>query len=381
MSVKICVYAICKNESKFVKKWLDSMQEADSIVVLDTGSEDGTYSLLKSDPRVTKVRRKQITPWRFDVARNESLKLVPKDADVLICTDLDEVFEPGWADKVRAAWKPGVTTRGRYAYAWSHNEVGEPQDVFKYDKMHGRGYHWIYPVHEVLFPDDGTVEVGLDFGQTVYLHHYPDREKDRKFYFDLLGLACEENPDDSHVRLLYAREFLLKDDPERALKEYLGVLEMPDVLTPTKRLVRLSAILHIALLYEGMRDFDNAIKYANAFIQIDPTYRDPYLVLGEIYNGLKMPTMAEAVCEAALQYGRQHLDWVEMATTYLGWPYDVLSVAQGSLGKIDAALANVEKARKHAPSDPRLIRNENIFLKAKVKLLEREVFEAGGSTR
>ena len=42
---KICVYAICKNESKFVKQWLDSMSEADYIVVLDTGSTDNTVNM------------------------------------------------------------------------------------------------------------------------------------------------------------------------------------------------------------------------------------------------------------------------------------------------------------------------------------------------
>ena len=70
MSVKICVYAICKNESKFVGRWLDSMSEADYIVVLDTGSDDDTYEMLKADPRVTRVERASISPWRFDVARN-----------------------------------------------------------------------------------------------------------------------------------------------------------------------------------------------------------------------------------------------------------------------------------------------------------------------
>ena len=44
---KICVYAIAKNESKFVKRWVDSMQEADAIYVLDTGSTDDTAQKLK----------------------------------------------------------------------------------------------------------------------------------------------------------------------------------------------------------------------------------------------------------------------------------------------------------------------------------------------
>ena len=44
---KVCVYAICKNEEKFVKRWVASMKEADEIYVLDTGSTDNTVSKLK----------------------------------------------------------------------------------------------------------------------------------------------------------------------------------------------------------------------------------------------------------------------------------------------------------------------------------------------
>ena len=98
---KICVYAICKNEEKFVDRWLESMSEADYIVVLDTGSTDNTYNLLKNDSRVTKVEQKEINPWRFDVARNESMKLIPDDANILVCTDFDELFTPGWGNILR----------------------------------------------------------------------------------------------------------------------------------------------------------------------------------------------------------------------------------------------------------------------------------------
>ncbi len=38
--MNIWVYAICRNESAFVSRWLDSMEEADGIAVLDTGSTD-----------------------------------------------------------------------------------------------------------------------------------------------------------------------------------------------------------------------------------------------------------------------------------------------------------------------------------------------------
>ena len=86
--LKIVVYAICHNEAKFVERWMESMMEADEVVVLDTGSNDGTPDLLKSLGAKVDVKQyakwgsiagyKRIvadgkeTPWRFDWARNEA---------------------------------------------------------------------------------------------------------------------------------------------------------------------------------------------------------------------------------------------------------------------------------------------------------------------
>ena len=90
--MKVAVYAICKNEEQFVDRWMDSMGEADQVVVLDTGSTDGTVERLRA--RGAEVTVEQIRPWRFDRARNRSLALVPEDVDICVCTDLDEVFHP-----------------------------------------------------------------------------------------------------------------------------------------------------------------------------------------------------------------------------------------------------------------------------------------------
>lgn len=73
--LKVCVYAICKNEEKFINRWVDSMSEADYIVVLDTGSTDNSLSKLRA--RGIDVHQKVISPWRFDVARNIALNFVP----------------------------------------------------------------------------------------------------------------------------------------------------------------------------------------------------------------------------------------------------------------------------------------------------------------
>lgn len=45
--MKVVVYGICKDESQFVDRWMDSMEEADQVVVLDTGSQDDTVEKLR----------------------------------------------------------------------------------------------------------------------------------------------------------------------------------------------------------------------------------------------------------------------------------------------------------------------------------------------
>ncbi len=43
--MKICVYAISKNEASFVEQFCESAQDADLILIADTGSTDETVKL------------------------------------------------------------------------------------------------------------------------------------------------------------------------------------------------------------------------------------------------------------------------------------------------------------------------------------------------
>ena len=196
--MKIVVYAICKNESKFVQRWMESMSEADQVVVLDTGSTDETAQLLRSQGALVTVET--IVPWRFDVARNRSLELVPEDTDICVCTDLDEVFHPGWRKALETAWSPGAG-QARYRYTWSFCPDGSEGVVFWCEKIHRRhGYRWTHPVHEVL-EWIGTGEPGpMVTAPGVQLDHHPDPTKSRGQYLPLMGrLHRHVNPSPVHA--------------------------------------------------------------------------------------------------------------------------------------------------------------------------------------
>ena len=178
---KVCVYAICKNEEKFVDRWYESMKEADSIYVLDTGSTDGTVAKLREHG--VNVFSQEIKPWRFEVARNISLDMVPKDTDICVCTDLDEVLNKGWRDELESIWNKD-TTRCRYIYNWKLDDKDRPIISFYYEKIHARdGYKWIYPVHEILSTERQEKYV---LTNRIVLNHYPDATKSRGSYLGVL---------------------------------------------------------------------------------------------------------------------------------------------------------------------------------------------------
>ena len=103
--MKICVYAICKNEQAFAERWMASMGEADAVYVLDTGSTDDTVAKLTALGAQVTVER--IDPWRFDTARNHSLALVPEDATFASAPIWTRCFTPAGG----RCWKP----RGKLA--------------------------------------------------------------------------------------------------------------------------------------------------------------------------------------------------------------------------------------------------------------------------
>ena len=200
---KVCVYAICKNEEKFIDRWYNSIKDADYICVLDTGSTDN--SIKKFKELGIKFKKKVIKPWRFDIARNESLKLIPKDTDICICLDLDEIMLPNWKTELLKIWDNN-TTRIRYLYNWKLDENDKPLISFYADKIHAYNkYKWTHPVHEVLKPNDNEL-----FKQTdkIIINHYPDQTKSRNSYLKLLELSVKEEPNDDRNMHYLGREYM-----------------------------------------------------------------------------------------------------------------------------------------------------------------------------
>ena len=355
MAYKVCVYAICKNESQFVNRFMDSVSEADWVCVLDTGSNDDTVEKLRERGAV--VAQKNIDPWRFDTARNESMKLIPPEADICCCIDLDEQFHPGWRAALEAAWKSD-TTRARYRYTWSFNPDGSEGHVFWPDKIHRNGgYRWTHPVHEVL----QYTGAGAERYVTVHglqLDHHPDPTKSRGQYLPLLELAVAEDPDDDRNCHYLGREYMYHGDWQKSIDMLKRHLSLPKATWADERC---ASMRFIGRCYRKLgRDGLAAVWYHRAIAEA-PHLREPYLdyaaLLYDRQNWAGLVFLAEcalAITERPATYITEDYAWGAL-------PWDYLSIGRWNLGQAREAMEACRQAVALAPEDARLQNNLAIF--------------------
>lgn len=290
--MRVAIYACVKNENKDSQlyRWIESASEADYLLAVDTGSTDGTpgeiQQLLEGQYRDGgEVLYAAITPWRFDVAKNTALSLVPPLYDVCIQLDPDERLQPGWRGALEKAWVPG-TTRGIYNYVWNWNADGSRGLQFQWDKIHARnGYVWRFPTHEALYPyqiqeHKVTIE-GLE------IHQFPG-PKNKSQDLGLLELAVQESPCPRTLFYL-AREYVYQRRGSEARLMLSRFLAHPEATWAPQRAHALR------LMSETMEWGGNGMPDLWALgkaIEIAPEVREGWLDLAEGYLKYRMPGAA-----------------------------------------------------------------------------------------
>lgn len=345
---KICVYAISKNEEKFVDRWMDAVSEADMVVVADTGSTDKTVEKLRA--RGALVYEEKIVPWRFDEARNRALSHVPEDVDICVSNDLDEVFEPGWRKKLEDAWKED-TTRARYLFIYSFKEDGTPNHQFSMEKIHCRhGYRWVHPVHEVL-KYDGAKPEKITWVDGMVLNHYPDHSKPRTQYLPLLELSAEENPDDDRGMFWLGREYMYYGQWDKSIKTLTHYLTMPTAKWEEERC---AAMRFIARCYEQKGDKEQAKAWYFKAVAECPYVREPYLDLAMFGYRMKDWHLVMVMSLEALKITNSTGSYLVEPQAWGFAFHDLAALSMYYLGMRKQAYFHAKAAYDMAPHDERL---------------------------
>ena len=349
--MKICVYTIAKNEIKHVDRWVKATEGADLRVVLDTGSTDGTYERLLEYP--LEAHRGTIEPFRFDLARNMALDLIPSDFDVCVSIDMDEIPDPDLFDKLREQWKPDT---GRAWVMWDTGNIWANNN-----RVHARhGYRWRYPCHEIIVPD--VVPDKLIVVESC-VRHVPDNDKSRGQYLDLLELGYEETPDDSRMLVYLIREYYFKG----MWKEIVELGPRIDDIKDVWNVELAQTYRGIGEAYCKLGDDQEGLKWYLKNVDAAPEDLEAWMPLAFYYyeRGMWQECLqaADKVNELSLESNKHYV-----ADSSMPWRmYDLMSIASWNLGLKGSAKKWARKAMELNPEDERLRGNYDFIVRQTAK--------------
>jgi glycosyltransferase involved in cell wall biosynthesis len=343
--MKICVYAIAKNEAHFVERFCNSAKDADLILIADTGSTDGTAEAARANGAV--VYDICIRPWRFDLARNAALALVPADVDVCVSLDIDELLEPGWREEIERVWTP-ETTNLWYLFDWGAGIR------FPYRKIHSRhGYKWKHPCHEDLSVDPRVTEVCARTDKLLVSHH-PDPTKSRGQYMEILEAAVKEDDRDPAHFFYYARELTFYarwDEAVVALNKYLGMN------AASNQNERCYAMRLLGKCFAERGDLAQAEKWYTMASGEAPNTREPWCELAMLMYRQSRWEECFAYATRALNIKDKSLVYTCDPSVWGHWPSDLASIATWHLGLKDLSIQYAKNCVDLSPDDARLRAN------------------------
>lgn len=350
---KICVYAICKNEEKFVDSFMSTACEADYVVVSDTGSTDTTIEKLRSLGAI--VHSIEVNPFRFDEARQKSLDNVPDDVDICLSVDLDEILDSGWYECIQKHWQDD-TMQGEYLHHyWIKDD--KPMGSFINNRMHTRrGFRWIYPCHEVLECTENK-PVKSVFINDMILRHFPDCSKSRNSYLPLLELTAKEYNIARSLYLLGA-EYIGAGMWDKGIETLEKYFKLPDCIWPEERA---ASMRHMAKAYLEKGELQLAQNWLYKAIAECPERREAYIDMTLL--GIRQQDY-EGVLYFAIQALKIEHPPLGSTTSVYAWdatPYDMAAIACYHLGLKERALEYSKEAIKTSPEDNRLRDNHALY--------------------
>lgn len=357
MQPKFSVVLIAKNEAKTLPRLVASLKEfqerGGEILVLDTGSTDGTPSVAAHlGCKVHEVGdrfRRTITKEEFDrinelIDVSEGYVAMEGDTffdyagarnyiadfasnDMIATPDCDEIFTRFDIDRINEEIEKGADQL-EYNFVFSHDAQGNEVIKFMHSKFYNRKkMRWSGVIHEVLVSNENINRVFLD-ESIIKLEHFQNVETNRDHYLKGLALSVVLEPDnDRHVHY-FGRELLYTNRFKSAIKQLEAHIAMDR--WPTERSQSM-VFLGDANLYIGNRA--EAISwYAKAF-DLEPNRREPLMKLAELYWKENKPDQVIAYACAALQVRGGNF-YANFQPYYENLPHELLYWALWQKGEV-----------------------------------------------
>ena len=356
-SKKICLNMIVKNESRVIRRCLDTVKHViDYWVIVDTGSTDGTQDIIKE--YMKEIPGELIErPWvDFGHNRSEALAFTKGKGDYVLFMDADEKLE------YTPSFKSFSLDRDFYYVAVR----GSAADFLSYNRFLLINNHlpwdWKDVLHEYLVVPEEAKAGEVLTQVTCFTDSDGFRAEDpRKYYKDaeVLEKALEKDPTNSRYVFYLAQSYSNAGDYDLALKNYEKRATMVDGWDK-----EVFWSLYVgAKIKEALKKSKDVIveSYCRAY-QSDPSRAEPLYSLSEYFNREGNFTLAYALGSLASSIPKPDDEMYVQ-----GWVYDFaiycsLGFSALKLGKYEEASSLLQKAlaREDLPAETRAHVQKNL---------------------
>jgi len=341
--MKLSACLIVKNEEKNLAQTLPTLsQGVDEVIVVDTGSSDGTVALAKKFG--AKVYH---FAWidDFSAARNESLKYAT--GDWILWIDADEFISLEDLRALRENLEKG-TSSAYYLpiYECPYGETVGSTFYFRLKVFRsGCGFHFERPFNEQVYKENGELLETSAFLPSIKICHWgrflaPETIKNKKERnFRILEKVLKENTRDAYYHLLLANNYLEVGKTEKAKEAYQKTIDLKQ--EPVASLAR---IRKAKILIE-QNQYEEAYQLLKVAASQQGWNAEIYNLIAVIYLSINNLEKAKEVLEYArkLEVPKTNLFGVDI-TQFGYFPNFLLGNTYLLLGDKGKALAAFETA-------------------------------------
>lgn len=374
MKAPISLCLIVKNEPLLENLILSIKDYVSEIVIVDTGSTDGTDIIAKKYAdkyeRYTACNDSETGLIEdFSQARDRSYALATQpwvmwadaDDEIVGGENLLKITNEFGADKIVSIMFP---------YEYSYNEDGTSTCTHYRERLvnNKNCFHWLNPVHEVLVHNNGTSPIFIIKDEVMYKHRrqYGNKVAESGRNLRILRKYFEKHGDSDARQLYYlgleCYNSGLVDEAIERLTKYIDVSGWDDE--------RCMACLKLVDIYIGKGEYEKGLTWAFKIIALKETWGEGYFSLGKLYYFMaqRNDQNSQRHWERAAHFIKVGLDLPPTKTLLFINPterqseiHKFYNMALSKLGKIDEALASINDALKYQPNDPTLLNNKAIY--------------------
>ena len=316
---KLSLCMIVRDEEARLGNCLESVRGlVDEIVVVDTGSVDGTIALAeKHGARIGHFE------WCDDFAAARNASLAMATGDWILWLDADDLLPVEYGEQIR-----GLISQGRdKSYFFVLDDQGYENVSCLQMRLFPNlpGVEFEMPVHEQVTPSLGRLGVEMVSTDIRVVHtgystpEVVSAKKDR--YLGIMEGWLQSHPEDYIVRSHVALTYHTTGRLEEAVDQYRAIVEDSTCLADHNYVVYTTALLFLGRTYAKLGRHEEALQWMLRALEVDADYVLTRFSLAEVHLELGQT-------ERAVEYARSVLEG-EMQMTF--FPIDRNEITYSAL--------------------------------------------------